>query len=275
MPKSELVSIILPVYNAGKYISEAIESIINQTYQNLQIIIIDDGSTDNSLEIINSFKDKRINVISRKNMGLIFTLNEALQYAKGNYIARMDADDISRSDRIEKQVSFLKKNPNISIIGSYATIINESNHIIGYRKPAKHNFSLKATCFLGSPFIHPSVMFNKKLINNELYYSDEFLHAEDYELWSRLATKDDIKFSTIPEYLLMYRVLNTSISRTYSEKQKKMTLKVQKRYFIKQKNLNEFKETNVYSIVFQQKEKIYIPLQLCFKLKELFKSIKL
>ena len=144
--------------------------------------IINDGSSDKSLDIINSFIDGRITVINRDNKGLIYSLNEGLNIANGNYIARMDADDIARFDRIEKQLCFLKKNKNVAIVGSYANLIDEDGNNIGLKKKPSSDTIIKAVCFFGSPFIHPSVMFNKNLIKEELYYSNNFVHAEDYEL---------------------------------------------------------------------------------------------
>ena len=269
MNENELVSVILPVYNAEKFLYEAIDSIVNQTHKNLQIIVINDGSSDKSLNIINSFIDDRITVINRDNKGLIYSLNEGLNIANGNYIARMDADDISANNRIEKQLSFLKKNKKVGVVGSYAKIINKEGRMIALRKPARFNFMLKATCFLGAPFIHPAVMFNKSVLGDNLYYSDEYIHGEDYELWARLVHINNIKFSTIPEYLLSYRILETSISRQNSLIQNTTKIKAQKQNLMGNKYKNtEIKNTNsLYSILFLQKNKKYIPLQLIFKLK--------
>lgn len=269
---NELVSVILPVYNAEMYLAESITSIINQTYQNLQILIINDGSTDKSLDIINTFNDERLMIISRENKGLIYSLNEGLAYAKGNFIARMDADDISSPDRIQKQLDFLIKHKNIAVVGSYAKLIDENNNVIGTRTPSKFNFLLKATCRLGAPFIHPSIMFNKKLINKQLFYSSEFTHAEDYELWSRLSLQKELKFANIPEYLLMYRILMTSVSRKNSEKQSEITVKIQKKYFIKSKYKDTSNTTDIWSILFKQKLTFYIIPQLVFKIKMLIKK---
>ncbi|MFD1093966.1 glycosyltransferase [Providencia vermicola] len=274
MNESELVSVILPVYNAEEFLYEAIDSIVNQTHKNLQIIIINDGSSDNSLNIINSFVDDRITVISRENKGLIYTLNEGLKIANGNYIARMDADDISAKNRIEKQLSFLKKHKKTGVVGSYVKIINKEGTRIALRKPARFNFILKATCFLGAPFIHPAVMFDRIVVGENLYYSNEYKHAEDYELWTRLAAINNIKFSTIPEYLLSYRILETSISRQNSLAQNTTRVKAQIQNLMGHKHKNtEIKDTNsLYSILFLQRNKKYIPLQLMFKLKLLIRK---
>ncbi len=229
---NELVSIILPVYNAENYLYDSINSIINQSYKNLEIIIINDGSTDNSLSILKKFNDSRIRLISRENKGLIHSLNEGLSLANGNYIARMDADDIARSDRIEIQLKFLLENKNFSVVGSYANIIDEHGINIGIKKKTSSNITIKTICFFGSPFIHPTVMFNKALIKEQLYYSNEFIHAEDYELWARLVVCKKFKFHNIKDTLLDYRIVSTSVSRKYEVQQKKSHQNIIKKYFL-------------------------------------------
>lgn len=263
-----LVSVILPVYNAEKFVFESINSILNQTYNNLQIIIIDDGSIDNSLNIINSFNDQRILVISRENKGLIYSLNEGLKHSKGNFILRMDADDIAKENRIERQLAEFKEKPHLSVIGSFCELIDEENNIIGYRTPPRYNFYIKSSCLFGSPFVHPSVMFNKKNLKEQLFYSEKYKYAEDYELWARLSLDKSIQFYNIPEYLLKYRILETSISRKNSEAQDNIKLKIQKEYFLKKtNNLHENNIKSLKSIIFHQKIKIYLLPQILFILR--------
>ncbi|WP_273804031.1 glycosyltransferase [Providencia rettgeri] len=275
MNNNELVSIILPVYNAEKFIFEAIDSIIRQTYKNLQIIIINDGSTDNSLHIINSFNDERILIVTRENKGLISTLNEGLLLSKGNYIARMDADDIARDDRIEIQLNFLKENKNVGIVGSYAHMIDEDGNNIGLKKKPASDTMIKTVCFFGSPFIHPSVMFNKSLIKESLYYSNEFIHAEDYELWARLIANNDLKFSNIKDTLLKYRIVSASVSRKYEEQQKKSHENIIKKYFLNDaENINlNINSSLLKVILFNQKEKSKIPIQILYMLRKLTRRI--
>ena len=189
MDNNILVSVILPVYNAQKYLEEAIESIINQTYTNFEFIIIDDGSGDNSLNIINKYQkqDSRILVITRENKGLVYTLNEGINQAKGKYIARMDADDISLSNRFEKQIELLE-NSNIDICGCHYLLVDEYNNINGLNlTPLSHEM-----CFLSLaskvPFAHPSVMIRKEFLdkNNLKYGQSEHKIAEDFDLWMRM-----------------------------------------------------------------------------------------
>ena len=126
------ITVLMPVYNASLFLREAIESILNQTYKNFEFIIINDGSTDSSLQIIESFKDPRIKLVNNeRNLGIIKTRNKGLQLAKGKYIANMDADDISLPTRLEKQFTFLEKNPDVAVIASKLVLINQNNDEIG------------------------------------------------------------------------------------------------------------------------------------------------
>jgi len=206
-----LVSVILSVYNGEKYLAEAIESILNQTYINFEFIIIDDGSTDKSLEIIASYDDKRIVLVSRENRGLIASLNEGIEQAKGKYIARMDADDISLPNRLEEQIGFMKKNIDIGVCGTA---------IIGFGEEIKEKAwklssadkSLKTELLFSSCFAHPTVMIRRDiLIDNNLYYNENYVHAEDFELWTQM--EKYTKFANLKNPLLRYRVLEDSISR--------------------------------------------------------------
>lgn len=210
---SDLISVVLPVYNGEKYLQEAIESILTQTYTNFEFIIINDGSTDNSLEIIEKYKskDNRVIVISRENKGLIVTLNEGIGVAKGKYIARMDQDDISLPERFEVQVKFMEENLDIGICGSWIKSFGEN--IKAYKwKLSSSNKRLKTELLFSSCFAHPSVMIKKEiLIKNNLYYDNFFVNAEDFKLWSELSYVTN--FSNIDKVLLKYRILNTSMTR--------------------------------------------------------------
>lgn len=202
----------MPVYNAERFVREAIESILAQTYADFELIIINDGSTDRSEEIIRSFSDSRIHLISQSNAGVIGALNAGLKVARGIYIARMDADDISESTRLEKQVNFLKGNPDIALCGTWATTIDEKGVEIGkYEYPPINHTSIRQIMVRRNPFIHPSIMFTKKAIESVGIYDPRYKHAEDYELWTRMAARS--KTANIPERLLRYRILEGSITR--------------------------------------------------------------
>lgn len=206
-----LVSVVLSVYNGKEYLDEAIESILNQSYKNIEFIIIDDGSSDKSLEIIGSYDDKRIVVISRENRGLVSSLNEGIEIAKGEYIARMDADDISLATRIEEQVIFMERNLDVGICGTgiiaFGEDIKERPWLL-----STADKTIKTELLFSSCFAHPTVMIKKELIvKNKLFYDEKFLHAEDFELWTRMA--EYTKFANLKRALLKYRIINDSITR--------------------------------------------------------------
>lgn len=210
---NELISVILPVYNGEEYLDEAIQSILNQTYTNFEFIIINDGSTDKSLEIIKKYKEKdqRIVVISRENKGLIATLNEGIQKAKGKYIARMDQDDISLAKRFEEQIKFLEKNHEIGACGTWVEVFGENIKTKKWKLSCS-NKRLKAELLFSSCFAHPSVMIKKNiLIENNIFYDKNFLHVEDFHLWSILSKKTN--FTNINKILFRYRIIDTSITR--------------------------------------------------------------
>ncbi|QLL85278.1 glycosyltransferase family 2 protein [Aeromonas caviae] len=214
-----MVSVIMPIYNGGLYLREAVESVLNQTYTNFELICIDDGSTDNTLEILNEYasRDKRIRVVSRENKGLITTLNEGISLANFDYIARMDADDISSKDRFLKQINFLKKNKDVAVVGCSYQKIDAFGNIIGYRKQSASPYFLRALSLFGSPLAHPSVVINRSILNADYLYDNNYDCAEDYELWLRILKK--YKISNINDFLIKYRILESSISRSKKEQQ--------------------------------------------------------
>lgn len=207
MPK---ISVILPVYNCEQFIYEAVNSVLLQTYEDFELLIIDDCSTDNTLKIVEKFKDSRILIIQKeKNTGYTDSLNYGVTIANGEYIARMDGDDICLPERFEKQVTFLDNNSNIALCGTAIKIIGEDRII---RHPLKHEDIAIKLCF-GNSFCHPSVM-GKKEVFLENRYDKNFEPAEDYDLWTRLAFKEEL--ANLDEVLLFYRVHKNQISNTKS-----------------------------------------------------------
>lgn len=203
--KRPLISIGIPVYNGEKYLSFAIKSILTQTYKNFELILLNDGSTDNSLEIMNSFarNDDRIIIINDgQNLGLIERLNQLIILAKGIYFARMDADDIMFPDRIEKQLYELLNDKSIDLVHSAAISIDASNKILGIKinsNPQKHPTKI----------IHPTVM-GKKIFFEENPYKKGYYQMEDYELWHRTYKKNKFKYINKP--MLFYRENSDKIS---------------------------------------------------------------
>ena len=208
MPK---VSIIMSVYNGEKFLKESVDSILGQTFKDFEFIIIDDGSKDSSKSIIESYSDPRINLISRENKGLTPSLNEGLKLARGKYIARMDADDVATPWRLEKQVEFLDSNPEIGLCGSWAIIINEEGEKIGEYKLPTTKKRLKRVMFWHNPFIHPSIMFRKEIIQLVGFYNEKIKYAQDYEYWSRIIRI--FPGANLPEFLMKYRIVKKSMTR--------------------------------------------------------------
>ncbi len=206
-----LISVVMSVYNSEKYLSEAIESILNQTYTNFEFIIVNDGSTDSSFDIIQKYakNDERIVLISRENKGLPFSLNEGIKKARGKYIARMDADDISLPTRFEEQVKFMENEPNVGVCGSCIKIFANGCKK-KWRVPITDD-ECKMSLLVGSCFAHPAVMIRKSVLeDNQIFYDENLYTAQDYALWISLSGLT--KFANIPKVLLHYRKLESSIS---------------------------------------------------------------
>lgn len=208
-----MISVVMSVYNAEKYLDEAIQSILNQTYKDIEFIIINDGSTDKSLEIIEKYKaqDERIVLISRENRGLIASLNEGIEKTRGKYIARMDADDISLLNRFEEQIRFMEENSSVGVCGSWIEVFGENKKPTIWRMPT-YDAELRPRLLFSVTFAHPSIMMRKELIDKYyLKYNKNYLHAEDYKFWVDFSKYT--KFANIPKVLLKYRYLDTSVSR--------------------------------------------------------------
>ena len=223
--KKPLVSILMAVYNGEKYLREAIESMLNQTYTNFEFLIINDGSTDKTEEIILSYKDERIRYVkNEQNLKLIASLNKGLDLAIGKYIARMDADDISLPERLEKQVEYLEKNPQIGVLGSWVEIIGKEEPMIIQHKT---NFNdIRVELLFHNYLCHPSVIINNLLIKKHNLKYPNFLHAEDYGLWIQVAKYGKIEI--LPEILLNYREHGDNISLTLKNKQKEQDSKIRR-----------------------------------------------
>ena len=218
MPK---VSVLMPVYNTKEeYLREAIESILNQTFTDFEFIIINDGSTNNAEEVIKSYKDSRIKYYAQENHGLIYTLNYGLSLCKGEYIARMDSDDISLPFRFEKQIEVLDKNSNIGIVGGLIKFFQDMDKIVYYAEKPQY-----IDMILCNQLGHPVVMMRKSMLDKFNLKYENFLYAEDYELWSRAIKYTEIY--NLQEILLKYRHSSSCVSVKYSEIQIDTDKKIQ------------------------------------------------
>lgn len=209
-----IISVILPVYNAGSYLKDAIDSILNQTFRDFEFIIINDGSTDNSLETIKAFDDSRIVLIDQANMGLAATLNVGISKAKGKYIARQDQDDISYPERLEKQVDYLESNKEVVLLGTWARIISEDTKLNNTFHQHPHLSSiLKFDLLFNNPFVHSSVIFKTDLVKSIGGYDETKGLYEDYKLWSRLAEEGEV--ANLKEVLIDYRHHASGMSKNF------------------------------------------------------------
>ena len=211
---SPTVSVVLPVFNCEKYIGAAIESIVKQTFHDFELVIVNDGSTDNTESIVRRFSDPRIVYLNNeKNSGLIYTLNKAIDAARGKYIARMDSDDISLPDRLHQQCEFLEKHPEVGIVASTIINIDENNRELGAweldRKTLSHNI-IRKTMLRENCISHPSVMGKAELFHR-FPYQEQQKNVEDYDLWLRLLV-NNIHFAKIANPLLLYRIHPASIT---------------------------------------------------------------
>jgi glycosyltransferase involved in cell wall biosynthesis len=206
---SPQVSVIMPVYNCENYVAEAIESILNQSFESFELLIIDDCSTDSTVDIINSYKNPKITLIKKpENTGIISSLNLGIGLSKGEFVARMDGDDISYRDRLAKQVDFLSARPNIVLCGTWYQQ-SSANEII--KNPITHE-EIKLAMLEYCPFGHPTVMFRKQfIIDHNLRYDENFLAAEDYDLWTKMVLVGEV--ANMPQNLLLYRSHPNQISR--------------------------------------------------------------
>lgn len=221
----------MPVYNAERYIAEAIESILNQTFKDFEFIIIDDFSTDNTWEIIQEYakKDKRIIPLRNKeNLKLSKTLNKGIAITKGKYIARMDADDISVEDRLQKQFDYMEKKSDVGIVGGTMEIRDLNNRIIGKRRYNLTDEQIRKKIYRYSPFCHPLVMIRKSVLNQIGGYDERWNPAEDYELYFRIGKCS--KFANLDDILLIYRMVPKSMTIGSAKKMDLKTIKIRKKY---------------------------------------------
>lgn len=201
---SPKISVVMSVYNDEQYIAEAIQSILSQTFTDFEFIIINDGSTDRTEAILASFRDDRIRLYSQENRGLTFSLNRGLSLVRGDYIARMDGDDVSMPERFARQVAFLDENPKIGLVGTFAYRIDtRSRRVNLYRYPTE-SAEIRDCLWSDCPFCHTSVMFRRTCIEKVGGYRERIGPAEDLDLWFRITEYFDA--ANIPEALHAFRI---------------------------------------------------------------------
>lgn len=210
--KKELprVSVVMSVYNGEKYLREAVDSILDQTFNDFEFIIINDGSTDKTQEILDTYNDQRIVLVTQDNMGLTKSLNKGISVARGCYIARQDADDVSMPRRLEEQIGFLEKNGTAALIGSEAEIIDEAAVKLGLMEYPSDNGTIKKEIRRYNCFCHGSVIFKKDSFLAIGGYREFFQTAQDYDLWLRFVERYEA--SNLKATLYRYRFNSESLT---------------------------------------------------------------
>ena len=200
------ISVLLPVYNAEDFLARTLDSLIHQTYTDFEILAVNDGSTDGSLKILKEYadRDKRIVIIDQKNMGLVNTLNKAAGLAKGEFLARMDSDDLSLPRRFELQIEAFEKNPDAVLVAGGFDVMDEDDDILYHDPVPTEKEELKRALFVRNPIAHGSVMFRKSAFEKAGGYSSECGPTEDYELWSRLVELGD--FIAVAPTIFRWRI---------------------------------------------------------------------
>ncbi|MEN7981983.1 MAG: glycosyltransferase family 2 protein [Nanoarchaeota archaeon] len=225
--KNPLVSVVMPVYNSEKYLAEAIESVLNQSFKNFEFIIVDDDSADTSVEIIKKYaqRDKRIKILyNKKNFGIAKTRNRGILEAKGKYIATHDSDDISTLNRFQMQVKYLEEHCNVGVVGNYIEIFSENHDNTSVRKYPENDKDLRRMIFFACPIAQPTSMIRKEVFEKVGLYNKKYPPAEDLDLWFRIGTKYEL--ANIPKVLLKYRESLFSATAAKTRLMEKLSLKI-------------------------------------------------
>ncbi len=211
MAGSPRISVVMSVYNGERHLEEAVASILNQSFSDFEFIIINDGSTDRTVEIIESFSDSRIRLIHNDgNIGLTKSLNKGIELSNGEFIARMDADDISLPERFKKQIDFLDAHPEIGITGTNVRAIGENSKPKYKIKYPENHWLIYWSLLFSNPMCHPSVMIRKEVLNKYGNYNSQLKSSQDFELWSRLIGQT--KFHNLQGIHLLLRTKGEKIS---------------------------------------------------------------
>ena len=264
-----LVSIVLSAYNAQNYVEEAVQSILNQTYLNIELLCFDDGSTDDTLRILKKIEDPRFKYYSDgQQKGLAARLNEGIEKAKGEFVARMDADDISLPHRLQMQVSYMLENEHVDVLGS---AVESFPRIKRISQPLTHK-KIAAKLLLTPAFCHPSVMFRTASLHKYNIRYPNYSCVQDYALWANLLNNEaEITFANLPDVLLRYRQHENTTTQTKKAQRFRVLQRVQAHIFQKQLEIVLSNEQQAqYSAIAMGKKPVYLgfyeTLQLFIKL---------
>jgi glycosyltransferase involved in cell wall biosynthesis len=227
--KTPLISIILPVFNGEKYLGEAIDSILCQSCTDFELILVNDGSTDRTAEIISRYEDSRIVCLNNtENIGLVRSLNIGLKIVRGTYIARMDADDVSHGDRLRQQLDFIENNPAIGVLGTAMHQVDETGEPFQLLEPPTEHALIAWKMLFECPVFHPTVLMRRTAIEAAGGYDPGFRHVEDIDLWTRMLATT--QFANLPVPLYRRRWHKDSICNVHREYQRERTVAVKIRY---------------------------------------------
>lgn len=243
-PTPPTISVLMPVYNAQRYLAKAVESILNQTFGDFEFLIVNDGSTDRSLAILQRYakRDDRIRLISRPNTGHLLALNEMLKLAQGEFIARMDADDIALPERFAHQVAFLRQHPDVVCVGGAQDFIDEAGRILFHYQEAEDNDEIQRLALGGkTPINHPSAMMRRSAVLQVGGYDPTTYLAEDLDLWLKLGEIG--KLANLPITVTQYRQHSQSESERKQAQQQRMKQQVCERAWQRRGIQGEFTET--------------------------------
>lgn len=226
-----MVSVVMSAYNAERFIGEAIQSILNQTWKDFDFIIIDDCSRDNTPKLINEYAriDKRIKSFKNKvNLGGCLSLDRGMKMARGKYLAVMDNDDWSYPDRLKKQVNFFEKHPDVGVVGGTMEIMNEKGIVSTKRQYHQSDADIRKNIFRYSPFSHPLIMIRRSVLEIVGYANCEFAPADDYEMYFRIGAVS--KFANLNDTILKYRTVSNSLTQRYARKMILTSIKTRNTY---------------------------------------------
>ena len=209
-----IVAVIIPVFNKREYIKETVNSVLKQDFENFEIIVVDDGSTDDSLEVVESIKDPRLQIFSQSNSGVERARNFGFSQSVGPLVVFLDADDLMNSNRLRKQIDLFNASADLVLAGTWASVIDHSGNIIGSIRPPTSNAALQLAHLFRNQFVSSSVMIKRSAIQNDVVFNETRgkRFAEDYDLWLRVAKNGRV--ANIPERLTAYRRLNASRSQS-------------------------------------------------------------
>lgn len=223
-----LITVLMPVYNAGNFVAVAVESILRQTMQSFELLVIDDGSTDDSLAIVRQFDDARIRIVAGgRNVGVATRLNEGLALARAPLVARMDADDITTPERLQRQLAYMRAHPTVAISGGAYVAFDANGDGWKSRLPETQD-GIGAKLLFGSPLGHPTAIINRQLLENaRLRYDPTQIHVEDYDLWERAHSL--VRMSNLPDVLLKYRIHPHQVSSAHAALQLSLANRIRER----------------------------------------------